>query len=130
MKITCMPPTAYNRTIAIIRDYPRMVCEYERLKIDTGVKATSYDGIPKATKPGNGLEEKAVKLADLEWEIKVIQDALSKVPEDMRDGIINNIIYGIRFPLNSYGQLVPSLRTWKREKSMFVTRVAHALRIY
>ena len=129
-RVRTMPASVYNRTIFTIRDYPRMVCEYERLKRDTGVKATNYDGMPKTTIQGNSLEEKATKLVDLEREIQLIRDALDAAPDDMRDGILNNIIYGMRFPLNEYGQLVPSLRTWQREKSMFVARVAHAMRIY
>lgn len=129
-RVRTMPASAYNRTIFTIRDYPRMVCEYERLRRDTGVKATNYDGMPKTTMQGNSLEEKAAKLVDLEREIILIQDALAKAPDDMREGIINNIIYGMRFPLNEYGQLVPSLRTWQREKNLFITRVAHMMKIY
>lgn len=129
-RVRTMPASAYNRTIFTIRDYPRMVCEYERLKRDTEVKATSYDGMPKTTMQGNSLEEKAAKLVDLEREIQLIQDALAKAPDDMREGILNNIIYGMRFPLNEYGQLVPSLRTWQREKNLFITRVAHTMKIY
>ena len=129
-RVRTMPASAYNRTIFTIRDYPRMVCEYERLKRDTGVKATNYDGMPKTTMQGNSLEEKAAKLVDLEREIRLIQDALAKAPDDMREGILNNIIYGMRFPLNEFGQLVPSLRTWQREKNLFITRVAHMMKIY
>ena len=129
-RVRTMPASAYNRTIFTIRDYPRMVCEYERLRRDTGVKATNYDGMPKTTMQGNSLEEKAAKLVDLEREIILIQDALAKAPDDMREGILNNIIYGMRFPLNEYGQLVPSLRTWQREKNLFITRVAHTMKIY
>lgn len=129
-RVRTMPASVYNRTVFTIRDYPRMVCEYERLKRNTGVKATNYDGMPKAAAPGNSMEDKTAKLVDLEREIQMIRDALDAAPDDMRDGILNNIIYGMRFPLNEYGQLVPSLRTWQREKSMFVARVAHAMRIY
>ena len=54
-KITCMPPTAYNRTISTIRDYPRMVCELEQLKRDAGcLKSSKYDGMPKGSSVGSG----------------------------------------------------------------------------
>lgn len=125
-----MPVSAYNRTIFTIRDYPRMVCEYEQLKRDVGVKAASYDGMPKGESVGSALEEKAAKLLDLEREINFIQDVIATIPDDMRDGIMNNILYGMRFPLNSYGQMVPSFATWKREKSKFVSLMAHKLKIY
>lgn len=129
-RVRTMPVSAYNRTIFTIRDYPRMVCEYEQLKRDVGVRATSYDGLPKGGAVGSALEEKAAKLLDLEAEINAIQDVMVTIPADMRDGIMNNILYGMRFPLNEYGQMVPSLRTWQREKSLFVSRAAHALKIY
>lgn len=125
-----MPVSAYNRTIFTIRDYPRMVCEYEQLKRDVGVKAASYDGMPKGESVGSALEEKAAKLLDLEREINFIQDVIATIPDDMRDGIMNNILYGMRFPLNGYGQMVPSFATWKREKSKFVSLMAHKLKIY
>lgn len=129
-RVRTMPASAYNRTIFTIRDYPRMVCEYEQLKRDVGVRAASYDGLPRSGAVGSALEEKAAKLLDLEAEINAIQDVMATIPADMRDGIMNNILYGMRFPCNSYGQMVPSLRTWQREKSLFVSRAAHALKIY
>ena len=125
-----MPVSAYNRTIFTIRDYPRMVCEYEQLKRDVGVKAASYDGMPKGESVGSALEEKAAKLLDLEREINFIQDVIATIPDDMRYGIMYNILYGMRFPLNGYGQMVPSFATWKREKSKFVSLMAHKLKIY
>lgn len=129
-RVRTMPSSAYNRTIFTIRDYPRMVCEYEQLKRDVGVKAASYDGMPKGESVGSALEEKAAKLLDLEREINFIQDIIATIPDDMRDGILNNIVYGMRFPLNGYGQMIPSLRTWQREKTLFIIKVAHALKIY
>ncbi|MBP3342298.1 MAG: hypothetical protein J6K99_07210 [Peptococcaceae bacterium] len=128
-RVRSMPATAYNRTIATIRDYPRMMYEYERLKCDIGIKAANYDGMPKAA-AGNGMEEKIIRLADLEAEIAAFQGVIETIPADMRDGIMNNILYGIRFPLNEYAQLVPSLREWQREKTEFIVRVARKLRIY
>ena len=129
-RVRTMPASAYNRTIFTIRDYPRMVCEYEQLKRDVGVKAASYDGMPTDSPFGSALEEKAAKMLDLEREINFMQDIIATIPDDMRYCVMNNILYGMRFPLNGYGQMVPSLRTWQREKSLFVSRAAHALKIY
>lgn len=129
-RVRTMPASAYNRTVSTIRDYPRMVCEYEQLKRDVGVRATNYDGMPKGNNVGSVLEEKAAKLLDLEREVNDMQDVIATIPADMRDGIMNNILYGMRFPVNGYGQIVPSLRTWQREKTLFISRVAHVLKIY
>ena len=125
-----MPSTAYNRTICTIRDYPRLMRECEQLKAAAEVKATVYDGLPKGTEQINRVEARAIRLADLEAEIKVMQELMETIPPDMRDGILNNIYYGNRFPPNEWGKLVPSLREWQREKQLFITRTAHRLNIY
>lgn len=129
-KIMSMPSTAYYRVIYTIRDYPRLKREYEILKKEIGMKATNYDGMPKGNNVASGIEDKAIRLADLEAEINRMQELINTIPTDMRDGILNNIYYGNRFPPNEWGQLVPSLRTWQREKGKFIAIVAHKLNIY
>ena len=130
-KITCMPPTAYNRTISTIRDYPRMVCELEQLKRDAGcLKSSKYDGMPKGSSGGSGLEDKIARVVDLEREVQKMQECIDTIPADMRDGILDNIFYNTGFPRNEYGQLVPEMSTWKRVKRNFIVCVAHKLRIY
>ena len=117
-KVRCMPATKYNRTISTIRDYPRMVYEYEGLKRDVGVGAVGHDGMPNGSMVDSEVEEKAVRMADLKRLIDDddIQSVIDTIPPDMQDGILDNIYYGTRFPLNEYGQLVSSLSTWKCEK--------------
>lgn len=129
-RVRSMPATAYNRTVSTIKDYPRMLYEYEQLKRGVGVKAVAYDGMPKGNTTESGVEEKAIRLADLKAMIDNIESVIATIPCDMKDGILNNIYYGWRFPLNEYGQLVPSLRTWQREKEKFIILIAHKLRIY
>lgn len=129
--IRTMPRTAYNRTICTIRDYPRMVCELEQLKKDAvHLKAAAYDGMPKGSSGSGGLDDKVIRLADLEAEVKRIQEVIDMIPADMRDGIMDNVLYGTSFPRNEYGQMVPSHRTWQREKQKFIVLCARKLRIY
>lgn len=130
-RVTAMPPSVYNRVVYTIRDYPRMVRELAQLRKDAeSVGAVNMDGMPKAPGAGGGLENKVAKIADLAREVEAIEDALDTLPDDMRNGILNNVLYNNRFPCNRYGQLVPSLRTWQREKQKFLVLVAHKLRIY
>lgn len=130
-RVTSMPPSAYNRTISTIRDYPRMVMELEQLKRDAGsIKATNYDCMPKGSGGGSGLEDKIAHLVDLENEVQKMQAVIETIPADMRNGIMNNILYNMGFPRNEYGQAVPSLRQWQREKNKFVLRFAREMRIY
>lgn len=107
-----------------------MVYEYDKLSRSLGAKAAASDGMPKSAAMGSNVEEKAIRLADLEADINRIQKNIELIPEDMREGIINNIVHSMRFPLNEYAQLVPSLRTWQREKQLFVVRIAHDFRFY
>ena len=130
-KVTCMPSTAYNRTISTIRDYPRMVMELEQLKRDAGyLKATIYDDMPKGNGTPTGLEDKIAVIVDMEKEIEKMRECIDTIPEDMRNGIMNNILYNMPFPYNEYAQLVPSLRTWQTEKRKFIVMFARVMRIY
>lgn len=129
-KITCMPHTAYNRTISTIRDYPRMVMELEQMKSDAEhLKAANMDGMPKAS-GSSGLDDKIARLVDLEMEVQEMKRCINSMPIDMRDGIMNNILYNMPFPRNEYAQLVPSLRTWQIEKQKFIKCFARAMKIY
>lgn len=124
-KVTSMPPTAYNRTISTIRDYPRMVYELEQMKRDVVcLKIANYDGMPKGTSSGSGLETKIAEMTDLEREVMKMQSIIETIPEEFRKGIMNNIIHRMGFPH------IPSRATWYREKSKFVLRFAKEMRIY
>lgn len=134
-RVRKMPTTAYNRVKAVMRDYDRRLAELEQLKSDiVHIKATNYDGMPKCAGSGSGLEDKIAFMVDLEKEMEKelgkIQKCIDLIPADMRDGIVNNVTKGTYFPLNEQYQLVPSLRTWQREKEKFMLRVARELHIY
>lgn len=129
-KITCMPPTAYNRTIAMIRDYPRLLCELEQKKRDVlYLKASNIDGMPKGD-GDSGLDDAIAELDAMEREIEKMQAAMDIIPADMRDGILHNIWYNTGYPRNEYGLLVPCMRTWKEEKQKFIITFARMMRIY
>ena len=134
-RVRKMPTTAYNRVKAVMRDYNRRKAELEQLKSDiVHIKASNYDGMPKCTGSSNGMEDKVDFMVDLEAELEKelgkIQKCIDLIPPDMRDGIINNVTKGTYFPLNEQYQLVPSMRTWQREKEKFMLRVARELHIY
>lgn len=129
-KITCMPPTAYNRTIAMIRDYPRMLCELEQKKRDIlCLKASSIDGMPKGA-GSSGIDDIIAEVDAMEREIQKMQEVMDTIPADMREGILRNIWYNTGYPRNEYGHLVPCMRTWKEEKQKFIISFARVMRIY
>lgn len=121
-KIKVMPDTAYRRTVATVRDYPRMVAEVQRLKNDTAsVKSTVYSDMPKGRAPST-MADKVATIADMEQSISCIQRALESLPPDLRQGVYNNVVYGVRFPH------VPSLSTWERNKRRFLLQAAKNMR--
>ena len=102
-----------------------MVYELDKLKRDAGcLRGTNYDSMPKGGSGNAGLDAKIAELVDLEREVQKMQAVIDTIPEDMRDGIMNNIIHRMGFPH------VPSRATWYREKSKFILRFAKEMRIY
>lgn len=129
-KVTCMPPTAYNRTISLIRDMPRMERELEQLKKDAQtLNATSYDGMPKGNM-SDGMADKIARIVDLERDIEKMQACIDAIPEDMRKGILDNILKNEPYPLNAYAQIVPSQRVWQKEKQKFIIAFAKAMKVW
>lgn len=129
-KITSMPTEPYNITKWTIRDYDRKVSQLEQMKRDVeSLKAASNDGMPKSAN-GPGLDDKIAAMVDLEKEVQKIQKCIDTLPPDMRDGVMNNIRYGMDYPRNDCGNYVPSKRTWKRVKKKFMMLVAKELHIY
>ena len=50
-----------------------MVYEYDKLSRSIGAKAATPDGMPKGSVTSSNVEEKAIRLADLELDISRIQ---------------------------------------------------------
>lgn len=123
-RVTVMPKTAYNRTLAMVRDYPRMCEELIRMKNSIGIGACNQDGMPKGNEVKSAVEKYAIRLADLEDQVNTIKVCIDSIPEDMRNGILNNIYYRVRYPL------MPSDSSWSREKQKFLVCAAEKLGIY
>lgn len=104
-----------------------LIRDYERLKAERNEIIYSYncqqDGLPKGNTVGNPTEDRAIKLERLSHELDAIDQALLLVDQDMRNGILNNIYYGVYFPH------YPSVRTWQRVKQRFIYQVAKNLKI-
>lgn len=127
MKVQRMDNRAYNRTVATIRDYPRMVERLQEMREDAeSINATSYDGMPKAQHSPGGNDEGIIRVVMLEQEVEKIQRAMQDIPPDMRAGVMNSILSGDRYPRNEWGYLVPSLNVWSKQKNDFIERVAKA----
>lgn len=113
-----LPHNLYMRTIYLIKDYDRLKQQEKELsRISISV---CFDDMPKAKyKFGSGVENSAVRLAEIGAEIKAIEDALETIPEFFRKPIMDNIKYGNRYPLGA------DERTFRRYKQRFIYEVAN-----
>ena len=110
----------YKRVIWTIKDYPRRKAQYEAI-IESSTPPP--DGQPRGTQTGNPTERKALRAAEIGYEINAIEGALEKIPEEYRKGILNFIIYRVPFPTDA------SEMTYKRWKKRYIYFVAVKLGI-
>lgn len=110
-----LPHTLYRRVLALVRDYPRLVREREDMIYES----------PEGTGGGRGgvgrpTENKALRIATMDDDIRAIERALEKLPREYRQGVLDNILFGTRQADLSYA----AERTWQRWKSRFLWHVA------
>ncbi len=107
--------TVYKRILSLVRDYGRMVRDYQEILHET----VSGDGQPKGGLPGNPVERKAERMEVLWKDIWAIERALLTVPEEYRQGVMENICHG-GWPTN-----IPAHhKTWLYWRKRFLFFVA------
>ena len=115
-----LPHALYMRMIYLIRDYNRLKAEVESILHNS---PPPPNGMPSGqNKIKLPTEEKAIKLALTEEEIEAIENALAEIPEFFRLPVMNNIMYGFRYPIGA------DERTFRRYKQIFVFYVAQNLK--
>ena len=100
----------YQETIWYIRQYPKFLKEKESIIQGKG-QNFNY---PRGSEVGDPTAMTVIRLERVERRLKPIQDALEKVPEEYRGGLMRNIIYHVRYP--DYADT----STWKRWRRRFV----------
>lgn len=114
-----LPHCLYMRTLYIIRDYNRLKAEAEQI---LHASSAPVDGQPTARSfKCSVTENKAMKLSEIDAEIYAIETALQEIPEFFRKPVMNNILYGVRYPVGA------STRTYKRYKQKYIYSVAKKL---
>ena len=109
----------YFETIWYIRQYPKMVEEYEELMQGSYIWGKmKMDGMPHGTKTSDMVSAAAEKLADVTKRMLPIRKAIDHIPEEYHQGILDNIIHRKPYPIEA------DLSTWKRWKRRFVYWVA------
>ena len=113
-----LPHNLYMLTLYTIRDYERMSNEYHKagsIEAHTIRDKISGNGI------GNPTERKGIIRASLFDRMEAVEQALMKIPDDYRKGIIQNIKYGNHYPDDAGN------KTYRRWKQRFIYYVAENL---
>lgn len=106
-----LEPTIYRRVLAVVRDYDRMVRDYNEIIHETA----AGDGQPGSNTPGDPVARKAERLDRLWKDIRAVEMALIRIPPEYRDGVLRNIKYG-GWPID-----VPANRkTWSKWRCRFL----------
>lgn len=110
-----LPKDIYHQTLWMIRGYDRMV---EEAKAVLDESSATIDGQPKSTKISDSTAMKAIKREENMVKIKIIDQELSEIPEEYRNGVWNNVQDGKGFPKNA------DRSTYARYKSKFISEIA------
>ena len=110
-----LPKAIYMQTVWFVRTYPLLKEEYDALF----GRSPEMDGQPKGTTPGDPTGQLAIKCAELSSKIGAIEGALKEIPKEYRQGILDNIIYRVRYPDFAY---YDTWRTW-RQRYIFAVAV-------
>ena len=107
-----LEPTVYRRVLALVRDYDRMVRDYNSILHETGGVS---DGQPRAASPGDPVSRKVERMDALWSDIRAVETALIQIPAEYRQGVLNNIRAG-GWPAD-----VPANRkTWSKWRCRFL----------
>ena len=87
-----------------IKMYPRLLKERDLL---LGVKGVSYGGV-RGTSISDPTGEQAEQLEKYNHQIRPVEKALKKIPEEYRQGLLDHIIKGKPYPDYAHTS------TWKR----------------
>ena len=114
-----LPHCIYMQVLYIIKDYPRLKEEYNNIIHETHVN----DGQPRGNKTGDPTASKAAKIVSISDKISAIEKAQNDIPLEYRNAIINNIMFGIRYP--DYA----SKNTWSAWRKKYMNSVAKELNL-
>lgn len=111
-----MPNNLYRQTLAMIRDYYRLVEEYDSMLTESGSPA---DGQPRGSKIGDPTGNLVIRLHNTSARIEAIEKARRGIAPEYMEGVWKSIQYRERYP-NDAGR-----NTYGRWKAKYIWLVAH-----
>ncbi|XYW67714.1 hypothetical protein ACS3UN_09985 [Oscillospiraceae bacterium LTW-04] len=109
-----LPHNVYKQVLYMAKDYDRLRAEREDILCAMPI----HDGMPRTTDPADQTYSKAERLSRIEDQIRAIERAVEKIPEEYRRGVWNNVLYGMPYPI------IAGSATWQRWRSRYIWYVA------
>jgi len=117
-----LPDEIYDLVISTIKAYDHFKEKHENIPTDGEaigfVKATNDTGISDPT------GRKGIISAEISKKIKAVDDALSMIPKDYRQGVKEKIMYRVNYPDNV------TRNTYTKYKNQFIYDVAVNLSLF
>lgn len=113
-----MEHSVYRRALALVRDYPRMVQARDAI-----IYESPENGYAGQRGGGRPTEQKALRIAAMEEDLRIVDKAIDRIPEVFRRGVLDNIIYGKRMD-----DLPGARSTWSRWRARLLWHVAKGKR--
>lgn len=117
-----LPTAVYHQTLWRIRDYYRLKSEADYLA-DVSAVRTDKDSV-KTSGVGDPTGEAVERRERLLADVRTIDRALGRMPEEYRQGVWESIMFGKAYPLDA------DRSTYGRQKSRFVYELASDFGIY
>lgn len=110
-----LPRNVYLRTLYLIRDYDRLKQQYQDILDES---PSPPDGQPSGSELSDVTANKAIRLESISRELKAIEQAALRIPDEYRTGVLNNVKYRVPYPE------MAGYATWARYRSKFIENVA------
>ena len=121
-----LPKTLYNRVLYTIRDYDRLKQSKSEINLNSG--NVPYEKVD-SNHIGNPTEDKAITLCKIDEDIKAIDFALKRIPEEYATPIFDNIRYGPSCLNWVQNKDYASKNTWSMYRVRFIYNVAKNLNL-
>ena len=114
-----LPHNVYMSVLYIVRDYPRSMALRDAI-----INGTPPQSVGRSAGTVSApTEAKAIRLTELQDKCSAVESALKAIPEEYRDGVFNNIVYGFRYPDMAHRN------TWSKWRTRFLYHTARNLHL-
>lgn len=118
LKSAELPGHIYAQVMAIVRGYDIMRDEYDSMLQES---PNPPDGQPRGGGSTDPTSRDAVRRADIKQKLEAVEQSILSVPEEYRQGVWDNAVYGIPYPLNA------DRTTYWRYKAKFFRKIARRM---